>query len=122
LGKIIIQHDFKKQLVIVYLDGTLQSNVTKGVEMFTASSLNPGTEHTISTHTVGTTGLINQTPVSSTVRTAPTPAQTLIVGNVIVKNTGETALVNITLDSAPNGLSGYNITVTVTDPSIAQLL
>ena len=61
--------DFSK--VKVYLDGVFQTNVTKGIRTYTASSLTPDTVHTIATHTVSTTGLINQTWVSDTARTAP---------------------------------------------------
>jgi PKD repeat protein len=61
--------DFSK--VMVYMDGVFRANVTKGILTFTASSLIPDTEHTIGTRTVGTTGLINQTWVSDTARTAP---------------------------------------------------
>jgi hypothetical protein len=56
--------------VMVYLDGVFKTNVTKGLETYTASSLNPDTQYTIATHTVSTTGLVNQTWVNSTVRTA----------------------------------------------------
>ena len=61
--------DFSK--VLVYLDGVFQANVTKGVRTYTASSLISDTEHTIATRTVGTTGLVNQTWVNDTARTAP---------------------------------------------------
>ena len=61
--------DFSK--VMIYLDGQFKTNVTKGVGTYTASSLIPDTEHTITTHTVGTTGLINKTWVNGTARTAP---------------------------------------------------
>ena len=43
--------DFSK--VMVYLDGKFQTNVTKGVQTYTASSLTPGTQHTIATRTCG---------------------------------------------------------------------
>ena len=61
--------DFSK--VMVYMDGVFQENVTKGIRTYTASSLTPGTQHTIATRTVGTSGLINQTWVNDTARTAP---------------------------------------------------
>jgi hypothetical protein len=56
---------------MVYLDGVFQSNVTKGTQAFTASSLTAGTQHTIGTRTVGATGLVNNTWVNSTARTNP---------------------------------------------------
>ena len=48
-------------------------------------------------------------------------ATTLIVQSVQVDTAGESTAVNVILDSAPTGLSGYNITVSVTDPSVAKL-
>jgi PKD repeat protein len=59
--------------VMVYLGGLFQTNVTKGIQTFTAPNLTPATDYTIATQTVGTTGLINQTPVNSTKSTAPIP-------------------------------------------------
>ncbi|MDD1709066.1 MAG: hypothetical protein LUQ33_07860, partial [Methanoregulaceae archaeon] len=59
--------------VMVYLDGIFQNNVTKGTQTFSANGLNPSTAYTISTRTVGTTGLINQTWVNHTASTAPEP-------------------------------------------------
>ena len=35
---------------------------------------------------------------------------------------GPTTTVSLTLDSAPDGLSGYNLTVSLSDPSIAEIL
>ena len=63
-------------MVMIYLDGVFKSNVKKGVQTYTASSLTPGTQHTFATHTIGTTGLINQTWVNDTARTAPIPTPT----------------------------------------------
>jgi len=59
--------------IMVYLDGVFQQNVTKGVQEFTATGLNAGTSYTISTRTVGTTGLINETWVNHTASTSPPP-------------------------------------------------
>ncbi|MCX6694284.1 MAG: PEGA domain-containing protein [Methanomicrobiales archaeon] len=63
--------DFDK--VMVFLDGVFKENVTKGTQTYIASALLPSTQHTISTHTVGTTGLVNQTWVTHTAMTAPIP-------------------------------------------------
>jgi hypothetical protein len=57
--------------VMVYLDGIFMSNVTNGTQTYHASSLTPGTWHTIGTQSVGTTGLVNLTWVNSTATTAP---------------------------------------------------
>jgi len=59
--------------VIVYLDGMSQTNVTKGIQTFSAQGLSPSTSYTIATQTVGTTGLINQSWVNHTATTAPEP-------------------------------------------------
>jgi len=59
--------------VMVYLDGMSQTNVTKGIQTFSAQGLSPSTSYTIATQTVGTTGLINQSWVNHTATTAPEP-------------------------------------------------
>ncbi len=45
----------------------------------------------------------------------------LSVGNGQVNATSELASMNITLDSAPDGLMDYNLSVTIDDPSIATI-
>ncbi|MCW7080550.1 MAG: Ig-like domain-containing protein [Candidatus Methanospirare jalkutatii] len=57
--------------VIVYIDGKFAGNVTKGVQYYNATSLEPNTEHTIATRTVDIWGNINETWVNHTARTAP---------------------------------------------------
>jgi hypothetical protein len=57
--------------VMVFLDGSFQTNVTKGAQAYTATGLNASTAYTLSTETVGTTGLVNQTWVNNTATTAP---------------------------------------------------
>ncbi len=59
--------------VIVYLDGMSQTNVTKGIQTFSAQGLSPSTSHTIATRTAGTTGLVNQSWVNHTAATSPSP-------------------------------------------------
>ncbi len=59
--------------VMVWLDGEFQDNVTKGTQTFTAEDLIPATAYTISTRTVGTNGLINQTWVNHTASTKQIP-------------------------------------------------
>jgi PKD repeat protein len=48
-------------------------------------------------------------------------ASVLSIGNGQVTEVGSSASVNMTLDSAPDGLVGYTINVTIGDPSIAVL-
>ena len=63
--------DFSK--VMVYLDGTWKQNVTKGVQLYSATGLNPDTQYTIGTRTVDTTGNMNASWVNHTTITAPLP-------------------------------------------------
>ena len=63
--------DFDK--VMVYLDGVFQTNVAKGLQIYTASGLTSDSQHTIATRTVGTTSLVNLSWVNNTARTAPIP-------------------------------------------------
>ena len=44
---------------MVYLDGIWKQNVTKGVQLYSATGLNPDTQYTIGTKTVDTTGNVN---------------------------------------------------------------
>jgi len=57
--------------VMIFLDGDFKTNVTKGVQTYTASGLNPSTIYTLGTRTVGITGLTNDTWVNHTATTAP---------------------------------------------------
>jgi subtilisin family serine protease len=57
--------------VMVYIDGAFKTNVTKGVQQYTATGLAPDTEHEIGTHTVDDAGNINAAWVKDTARTKP---------------------------------------------------
>lgn len=47
----------------------------------------------------------------------------LNVGSVTLANVGESGDITLTLDSAPStGLSGYNVTFTIADPSVAEIV
>ena len=48
-------------------------------------------------------------------------ASVVSLGNGQVTSIGGTASLNLTLDSAPAGLSGYNINVSVGDPAVARI-
>ncbi len=52
--------------------------------------------------------------------TATASAQTVSVESATV-NVNETTSIDITLDSAPNGLSGYMISISLSNPSIAEI-
>ena len=65
--------------VMVYLDGTLATNVTQGVQCYSATGLNPDTEHKIGTHTVDQSGNVNESWVNHTAWTKPSPVVPAIV-------------------------------------------
>lgn len=67
--------DFAK--VQVWLDTVAKPDVLKGVRYYNATGLAPGTSHTISTHTVDTTGNVNTTWKNWTATTAPPPVITV---------------------------------------------
>jgi PKD repeat protein len=92
--------DFDK--VMVYLDGIFQTNITKGTQTYTASSLTADTQHTVSTHTIGTTGLINLTWMNSTARTTPTPV-IHPVANFTVNQTGGLPPLSVQFTDASTG-------------------
>jgi PKD repeat protein len=51
----------------------------------------------------------------------PASAGVISVGSSNVNASGGTGSVNITLNQAPGGLSGYNLSVTLSDPSVAEI-
>lgn len=64
------------------------------------------------------------TPAPAVTATAvqPTsPAVSIATGSFQVAAVGENATIPIVLDSAPNGFSGYGITVALTNPSVAEI-
>ena len=52
---------------------------------------------------------------------ATAPAVSIEVGAARVATAGGTATVPIVLDRAPNGISGYNVTVALSDPAVAEI-
>jgi len=66
--------DFEK--VMIYLDGANTTNVSKGDKHYNATGLSSDKEYMISTHTVDTSGNVNETWVNDTVRTEPSPDTT----------------------------------------------
>ncbi len=52
----------------------------------------------------------------------PASANNLMVGNAVVDAIGNSASVPIILEEAPNGLSGYNITVSLSDPQVGEII
>jgi hypothetical protein len=72
--------------VMVYLNGVFKTNVTKGSRFFLATGLVPNTAYTLGTHTVDSSGNINQTWVNHSARTAPSSVTSYIT--VVVPNGG----------------------------------
>ncbi|MFA4956991.1 MAG: NosD domain-containing protein [Candidatus Methanoperedens sp.] len=65
--------------VMIYLDGSFQTNVTKGFQYYNATGLTAISTHTIATKTVDRSGNINQTWVNHTATTSPpVPPSSLI--------------------------------------------
>ncbi|MEN6341150.1 MAG: hypothetical protein ABFC89_01185 [Methanospirillum sp.] len=64
------------------------------------------------------------TPMPATTVTtvqATAPAVSVVAGSTRLASAGGNATVPIVLASAPDGISGYNITVALGDPSIAEI-
>jgi PKD repeat protein len=51
----------------------------------------------------------------------PASANILTVSNAQVSTIGNTATITVILDEAPNGLSGYNLSVSLSDPGVAEI-
>ena len=66
--------DFEK--VMIYLGGAFKTNVSKGDKHYNATGLTSDTNYIIGTHTVDTSGNVNETWVNDTVRTEPSPDTT----------------------------------------------
>jgi len=92
--------DFDK--VRIYLDGSFQTNVTKGVQYYNATGLTAGSTHTIATRTMDTIGNINQSWVNHTSRTAN--AATSSISSVTITPTN------------PSAGNEINITVSINNP------
>ena len=56
-------------LVIIFLENVFKTNITSPIDYYNATNLTAGTQYTISTHTVDTSGNINQTWVNHTAKT-----------------------------------------------------
>lgn len=71
----------------------------------------------------GTTATTGTTAVTTRATTAAPagPGIPLTAESARIASPGGTANVTIVLDSAPNGLSGYRLTVAVADPAVAEI-
>lgn len=75
--------DFKE--VQIYIDGTYKTTVAKGVNYFNGSYFRPNSTHTLSTHTVDTSGNVNTTWVNRTANTSS--AFTYVFGYDLITGT-----------------------------------
>jgi len=94
--------------VIVYIDGVFKANINKGVGTYTLAGLTPGTEHEIGTHTVDSSGNVNQTWVNNTSRTN--------IPDTTVDNTPPDSIINL----RNNSYLSDRIVWTWTDPTTAD--
>ena len=74
--------DFAK--VLIYINGISKGSVIKGRQYFNSTGLTANTSYRISTHTVDTSGNINNTTVNKTARTSPSNARVNISGFTFV--------------------------------------
>ena len=90
--------------VEVYLDGSFQENVTKGIQFYNATGLNPDTSYTIGLKSVDTSGNVNSSMVTHSASTASLPDTTPPVWS--------STPLNQTLELG----TAFNYTVAATDP------
>jgi PKD repeat protein len=94
-------------------------------ETFVVTGLSPNTTYYFALKTADE--VPNQSPISNSPQgvTKDGGGETTTVSFDPLKSTastGSTTTISLTLDSAPDGLSGYNLTVSLSDPSIAEIL
>ncbi len=71
--------DFDK--VMVYINGTFKTNITKGIQYYNATDLTYATSYAIATRTVDTLSNINQTWINYTAITAAAPDPAISINN-----------------------------------------
>jgi len=86
--------------VMVYLDETLATNVTKGVQCYSAAGLNPDTEHVIGTRTVDQSGNVNEIWVNHTAWTKPSPVPVIVSIGSAEGSVGDSVDVSINITNA----------------------
>jgi hypothetical protein len=99
--------------VMVYLNGVPKPNVTKGVQYYNATALSPNNSFEIATHTVDTTGNINQTWVNYTAWTAQSQDTTPPASITNLANSTENFRINWTWDNPAD--SDFNHTMVYID-------
>ena len=52
----------------------------------------------------------------------PATAATLSAGTATVTTLGDTATIDLVLDEAPTGFAGYNLTISLSDPAVAEIV
>ena len=110
--------------IMVYLNGTFETNVSTGIQFYNATELNSSTEYQISTHTVDTAGIINETWVNSTARTSPDNTPPIIITATanpytIEANGTENTLLNVTAVDI-SGIASVTINLSSLNGSLYQ--
>jgi len=92
--------------VMVYLNGSFNENVT--TNYYNATGLEAGTEYEIGTHTVDTSGNINQTWVNDTAKTLTSDTTLPVISNVTASDiTSSSAKITWDTDEAADSLVKY---------------
>jgi hypothetical protein len=109
--------------VMIYLNGTFITNVSKDVEHYNATGLTPDTNYTISTHTADTSGNINNAWVNHTAWTSSPLHHIYLISTSLTLNIGESTnltavgydhydyqMSNLTFtwNSNPQGIGSFN--------------
>ncbi|TKY91895.1 MAG: hypothetical protein C5S46_03490 [Candidatus Methanomarinus sp.] len=110
--------------VMIYLNGTFITNVSKDVEYYNATGLTPDTNYTISTHTADTSGNINNAWVNHTAWTSSPLHHIYLISTSLTLNIGESTnltavgydhyddqMSNLTFtwNSNPQGIGSFNL-------------
>ena len=98
---------------MVYINGSWEENVSTPLNYYNATGLSPSTNNTISTHTVDTSGNINQTWVNHTARTAAAAVQEGFWLQTTDADFNEGTKTNITVSGNTFQLSAVPSTVTI---------
>ena len=110
---------------MVYINGNWKENVSLPLNYSNATGLSPNTNNTISTHTVDTSGNVNQTWVNHSAWTAPSEDTTApIITNENLNrtelNTGETVRLNATTSDHESDVTEVKFKIKYPDETSAN--
>jgi PKD repeat protein len=98
-------------------------NLAGSAEAFVVTGLSPDTTYYFALKTADE--VPNWSPISNSPSGKTEPGEVSIISidpSSSKISAGSTAKINLTLDKAPNGLSGYNLTVSLSDVTVAELV